>query len=137
VARGSLYARPFRSREDMIAAFDATVQAASQAAQLALFRLHPDLATKAKLTTDSIREQRGAGLDTLTESEFEHFTALNTAYKQRFGFPFIFAVKGATKHQIMASFAQRLNNSKDEEFATALQQVMRIFRFRLEDRVTA
>jgi 2-oxo-4-hydroxy-4-carboxy-5-ureidoimidazoline decarboxylase len=137
VARGSLYARPFRSREDMIAAFDATVQAASQAAQLALLRLHPDLATKAKLTTDSTREQRGAGLDTLTESEFEHFTNLNTAYKQRFGFPFIFAVKGATKHQIMASFAQRLNNSKDEEFTTALQQVMRIFRFRLEDRVTA
>ena len=135
VARGSMYARPFKTRDDMIAAFESALRAASPAAQLALIRMHPDLATKARLTVDSSREQHGAGLDTLTENEFERFTALNTAYKQRFGFPFIFAVKGATKHQIMESFEQRLNNSKEEEFETALNQVMRIFRFRLEDRV--
>jgi len=135
VARGSAYARPFKTRDDMIAAFESVLLTASPAAQLTLIRLHPDLATRAKLTADSSQEQHGAGLDALTESEFEHFMALNTAYKHRFGFPFIFAVRGATKHQIIRSFEQRLSNSKETEFETALNQVLRIFRFRLEDRV--
>jgi 2-oxo-4-hydroxy-4-carboxy-5-ureidoimidazoline decarboxylase len=135
VARGALYARPYKTRDDMIAAFEGAVRAASPAAQLTLVRMHPDLAGKAKLTSDSSREQKGAGLDTLTPEEFGRFTTLNSSYKQRFGFPFIFAVRGATKHQILESFERRLLNTKEEEFATALEQVMRIFRFRIEDRV--
>jgi 2-oxo-4-hydroxy-4-carboxy-5-ureidoimidazoline decarboxylase len=135
VARGANYARPFASRDAMIAAFESAMTAGGDAAQLTLIRLHPDLANKAKLTSDSRREQQGAGLDTLTDAEFACFTDLNTRYKAAFGFPFIFAVKGATKHQILDSFEQRITNSKEVEFATALQQVMRIFRFRIEDRV--
>lgn len=137
VAAEAANQRPFASREAMIDAFTSATMKAGHDAQLALIRAHPDLATRAKLTEDSGREQKGAGLDTLTAEEFQLFTALNNAYKSRFGFPFIFAVKGATKHQILASFEERVGKGKDEEFGTALAQVCRIFRFRIEDRVSA
>ena len=137
VARNAAGARPYRSRDSMVAAFRDAVLAASETAQLALIRAHPDLATKAKLTDDSTREQAQAGLGTLSKEEFSRFTHLNDLYKSKFDFPFIFAVKGATKHQILASFAERVNHSKDDEFAMALEQVCRIFRFRIEDRVAS
>ncbi|MDE2384032.1 MAG: 2-oxo-4-hydroxy-4-carboxy-5-ureidoimidazoline decarboxylase [Alphaproteobacteria bacterium] len=127
--------RPFSSRDAMVEAFAAAVVAEGTPAQLALLRAHPDLATRARLTPDSTREQAGAGLDTLTAAEFARFTELNTAYKEKNGFPFIFAVKGATKHQILAGFESRIHNDAAVEFQTALAQVCRIIRFRLEDRV--
>jgi 2-oxo-4-hydroxy-4-carboxy-5-ureidoimidazoline decarboxylase len=136
VAKQAAIARPFANREAMIEAFAAATMKAGNDAQLALIRAHPDLATRARLTDDSGREQKGAGLDTLTADEFRRFTELNGAYKARFGFPFIFAVKGATKDQILAGFRERVGKSKDEEFKTALAQVCRIFRFRIEDRVS-
>jgi 2-oxo-4-hydroxy-4-carboxy-5-ureidoimidazoline decarboxylase len=135
VAEGAAAMRPFVSRERMIEAFAAAVETAPRERRLALIRAHPDLATRAKLTDDSTREQKGAGLDTLTASEFARFTALNDSYKAKFGFPFIFAVKGATKQQILASFAERVSKDVEEEFAAAIAQVCRIFRFRIEDRV--
>lgn len=137
VAERAAAKRPYASRDAMIAAFEAALATAEPAAQLALIRAHPDLATRARLTDDSTREQKGAGLDSLSEEEFARFTALNTRYKERFGFPFIFAVKGAGKQQILASFEQRVNNSAEAEFAMALTQVLRIFRFRIEDRVSS
>lgn len=137
VAEEAASKRPFVSREAMIEAFTSATMGAGTDAQLALIRAHPDLATRAKLTDDSSREQSGAGLDTLTAEEFQLFTALNNAYKSRFGFPFIFAVKGATKHQILTSFEERVGKSKEEEFRMALAQVCHIFRFRVEDRVSA
>jgi 2-oxo-4-hydroxy-4-carboxy-5-ureidoimidazoline decarboxylase len=135
VARNAAGDRPFVSRESMIRAFREAVLSASETAQLALIRAHPDLATKAKLTDDSTREQAQAGLGTLSKEEFARFNHLNDLYKSKFDFPFIFAVKGATKEQILASFAERVNHSKEDEFAMALDQVCRIFRFRIEDRV--
>lgn len=135
VAKGAAALRPFKDRDAMISAFETALRTARPENQLALIRAHPDLATKARLTEDSSREQQGAGLSSLTEAEFAHFTALNEGYKGRFGFPFIFAVKGATKHQILESFEKRVANSREAEFAMALTQVMRIFRFRIEDRV--
>lgn len=137
VAREAASYRPFRGRDDMILHFERALRAANGDAQLALVRAHPDLATKAKLTEDSTREQAGAGLNTLTAEEFARFTDLNTRYKARFGFPFIFAVKGATKHMILDAFAARVNNEPATELDTALQQICRIFRFRIEDRVSA
>lgn len=137
VARHAAARRPFASREAMIAAFVAAIDGASREAQLALIRAHPDLATKAKLTADSSREQAGAGLSSLTAAEFARFTHLNDFYKAKFDFPFIFAVRCATKHQILASFAERVNNAPEDEFATAIAQICRIFRFRIEDRVAA
>jgi 2-oxo-4-hydroxy-4-carboxy-5-ureidoimidazoline decarboxylase len=137
VAERAFVVRPFSTRDGLIAAFEAALHNANRDEKLALIRAHPDLATKARLTDDSSREQAGAGLNTLTAEEFARFTDLNTAYKQRFGFPFIFAVKGASKHMILEAFAERVRHSAEAEFATAIEQVARIFRFRLEDRVAA
>lgn len=139
VAAAAAALRPYPDREAMIAAFAAAVAAAPREARLALIRAHPDLAGKAAragvMAEDSKREQAGVGLDTLTDAEFERFTALNTGYRDKFGFPFIFAVKGATKAMILAAFEARLPNDAASEFETALAQIDRIFRFRLEDRV--
>ena len=128
--------RPYSSSAAMIDAFCSVVLQADETAQLALLRAHPDLATRAKLTADSTTEQKGAGLDTLSAAEFAKFTALNDQYKEQNGFPFIFAVKGATKHQILASFEARIHNSRAEEFQVALQQVCKIIGFRLEAKVS-
>ena len=136
VAEQAFGSAPFATREAMIAAFNSAVMQAGHDQQLALLRAHPDLATRARLTSDSTSEQKGAGLDTLTAEEFAHFTALNDAYKAKNGFPFIFAVKGATKHQIRNGFETRIHNASEVEFQTALAQVCRIIRFRLEDRVS-
>ena len=137
MAREAAGFRPFTDRDDMIRHFEGALKSANRDAQLALIRAHPDLAGRAKLTDDSTREQAGAGLNNLTTEEFARFTVLNDAYKQRFGFPFIFAVKGATKQMILESFEARVENAADAEFAMALSQVCRIFRFRIEDRVQA
>jgi 2-oxo-4-hydroxy-4-carboxy-5-ureidoimidazoline decarboxylase len=136
VAREAQSFRPFRNREKMALHFERALKGANHDAQLALICAHPDLATKARLTQDSSKEQAGAGLDTLTAEEFARFTDLNARYKARFGFPFIFAVKGATKHMILDSFTARVTNAPEQEFAMALQQICRIFCFRIEDRVS-
>ncbi|HEY4995582.1 MAG TPA: 2-oxo-4-hydroxy-4-carboxy-5-ureidoimidazoline decarboxylase [Aestuariivirga sp.] len=128
---------PFKNREDMIQRFAAAVMAANRPEQLALLNAHPDLATRAKLTEDSTKEQMGVGLGSLSAAEFAHFTKLNEAYRAKNGFPFIFAVKGATKNQILAGFESRIENNTAKEFETALEQVSRIIRFRLEERVAA
>lgn len=136
VAERAATARPFANREAMIEAFTRAVMEADEARQLDLIRKHPDLAGKAKLTDHSRNEQAGAGLGSLTPDEFARFTQMNEDYKARFGFPFIFAVKGATKHQILEAFEARLPNSAQAEFATALAQVCRILRFRIEAEVS-
>lgn len=135
VAERAAGARPFASREAMVAAFADALLRAPPADQLALLLAHPDLAGRAAVAGESKREQAGAGLDTLTPAEFARFTDLNTRYRHRFGFPFILAVKGATKSQILAAFAERIDDDPAAELATALAQVCRIFRFRIEDRV--
>ena len=130
---------PFTDRSELVAAFEIAMRKAPHADQLTLIRAHPDLAGKAalagKVAEDSRKEQAGAGLDKLSEEEFAKFTALNGSYFQKFGFPFIFAVKGADKHMILEAFETRLQNTPEIEFETALTQISKIFRFRLEDRV--
>jgi 2-oxo-4-hydroxy-4-carboxy-5-ureidoimidazoline decarboxylase len=128
--------RPFSSRVEMIDRFGQVVHTATLAQQLSLLQAHPDLATRAKLTADSTHEQKGAGLDRLNAEELAKITALNNQYKEQNGFPFIFAVNGATKHQILESFKQRIHNTRDDEFQVALQQVCKIIGFRLEARVS-
>lgn len=108
---------------------------ASHEERLGVLRAHPDLAGRlaiaGELTEDSRKEQAGAGLDRLTAAEHARFTELNTAYTQKFGFPFIIAVKGFTKDDILAAFEKRIHNSTDEEFETAAAQVERIALLRL------
>ncbi|MHC3973289.1 2-oxo-4-hydroxy-4-carboxy-5-ureidoimidazoline decarboxylase, partial [Pseudomonas aeruginosa] len=105
-------------------------------AQLALINAHPDLAGKAairgELTASSTSEQAGAGIHECSAEEFARFTELNDAYKARFGFPFIKAVKGSNRHQILAAFEERIQHSADEEFATALAEINKIALFRLQ-----
>ena len=104
--------------------------------RLAVLRAHPDLAGKLaaakRLTADSTAEQASAGLDALTDAEREKFTALNTTYVEKFGFPFIIAVRDHDKASILASFEKRIANSAAEEFATACAQVERIALLRLK-----
>lgn len=108
---------------------------ASPAEQLGVLRAHPDLAGKLAiaggLTDDSRKEQAGAGLDRLTPAEHARFTQLNTGYVEKFDFPFIIAVKGLSKDDILAAFEARIGNTADEEFETAKTQVERIALLRL------
>lgn len=110
------------------------------ASQLAVIRAHPDLAGKAavagELTQASTREQAGAGLDQCTPEEMARLERLNAAYRTRFDFPFVMAVKGSDRHAILDAFATRLKNTPDEERRTAVDQINRIARFRLEARTT-
>ncbi|MEJ1156931.1 2-oxo-4-hydroxy-4-carboxy-5-ureidoimidazoline decarboxylase [Prosthecomicrobium sp. N25] len=139
VAEAAAAMRPYRSRDAMVAAFAQAVRRAPRHMQVTLIRAHPDLAGRAamagEMAEDSRREQAGAGLDRLSPEEFERFTALNGLYRRTFGFPFILAVKGATKEQILEAFETRVGNTPEVEFQTALGQIGRIFRFRIEDRV--
>lgn len=103
--------------------------------QLGVLRAHPDLAGRlaiaGELTEDSRKEQAGAGLDRLSPAEHARFIALNAAYTGKFGFPFIIAVKGLTKEDILAAFETRVDNSLEQEFETAKTQVERIALLRL------
>ena len=121
----------------MVMALDAM----TRADKLRLILAHPDLAGRlalaGQLTDDSTREQAGAGLDRLTPAELTRFTALNDAYKARFHFPFIMAVKGRTRDDILSAFQQRISNSPDAEFATAIEEIKRIALLRLKERMAA
>lgn len=121
---------------DIAAAMRAAVDAAPQARRLELVRAHPDLAGKAalagELTAASTAEQAGVGLDQCSPEELAEFHALNTAYKEKFGFPFIVAVKGLTRHDILDQFRGRLQNDAAAELKTAFEQIHKIARLRLE-----
>lgn len=113
------------------------VDQSSDEQKLMLLRAHPDLAGKAALvgdlTNDSKLEQAGAGLDQCTDIELAHFLQLNDTYRSKFGFPFIMAVKGATKKQILAGFEERTPNDLETEFTRAISEVHKIAGFRLAD----
>lgn len=115
----------------------AVVHDAAPEEQLALIRAHPELAGKAavdgSLTEASAAEQAGAGLDRLTQAEFERFRALNAAYSEKFGFPFIICVRLTDKAGILAAMERRLANDRRTEIAAALEQIGEIARLRLED----
>lgn len=139
VAAQAFRQAPFSGLAGVIEAFSSALMGADDEERLAVICAHPDLAGKlaaaGRLTEDSTAEQASAGLDSLTDAEREEFTALNETYKARFGFPFILAVKGATKAQILDSFRERLPKDRDTEFHEALKQVCRIMTFRLTDRI--
>ena len=126
-------ARPFSSVQGLHAAMVQAVQDSGRTAQLELIRAHPDLGARLKMTDQSVSEQSGVGLDRLSPELFERFSKLNDAYRSRFGFPFIIAVRNHTRMSILEQFEQRLTNDADRERDTALRQIAEIARFRLED----
>ena len=109
---------------------------ADHATRLALINAHPDLAGKAavqgQLTEASTQEQAGAGIGECTPEEFQRFTELNAAYRKKFGFPFIMAVKGSDRRRILAAFEVRIAHSPADEFACALREINKIALFRLQ-----
>jgi xanthine dehydrogenase large subunit len=132
VAERAWQAEPFESVDTLHAAMTGQVERATREEQLALLRAHPDLGTRVKMSEASSGEQAGAGLDCLTPAECARLQQLNAEYRERFGFPFLLAVKGSTKHDILRALEQRVGGTRDEEFRVALDQVYRIARFRLE-----
>ncbi|WP_020614914.1 factor-independent urate hydroxylase [Paenibacillus daejeonensis] len=132
VARQAWQERPFHSLSHLFETMAAIVHTAGPEQQLDLLRAHPELGLPAPMTTDSRLEQRGAGLESLEADERLQFERLNHTYRTKFGFPFIVAVRGKTKDQILALLQQRSANSLEDERQTALQEVCRIARLRLE-----
>jgi OHCU decarboxylase len=124
---------PFPDKTALHAAFVAVVNEAGEDKQLDLIRAHPELGARIALTDASTAEQQGAGLKNLTEAEFVQFTALNAAYREKFGFPFVICVRRHTKSSILAAFAERLAHDPAAERATALAEVHEIAKLRLED----
>jgi 2-oxo-4-hydroxy-4-carboxy-5-ureidoimidazoline decarboxylase len=141
VAQRAWRARPFASRAQLFATLCDVLHEASGEELIALLRAHPELAGKAavrgELTEASTREQASARLDACTPAEFERLQQLNAAYQEKFGFPFIIAVRGLDRAQIVAHFSARLHNDNETEFREALRQIERIAALRLEERVTA
>jgi OHCU decarboxylase len=124
--------------EGLHEAFSHVLRAAARERKLALLRAHPDLAgrlTAAEMSGDSQSEQASAGLDRLSPEERDRFLALNERYKAKFGFPFVMAVKGRTKENILAAFEARLDNDAEEEFDAALREIEAITLLRLKDRL--
>ena len=136
VAERAWPARPFPTRDALHAAMAAAVRQASQEEQLALLRAHPDLGGKAAragaMTEASVAEQSSAGLDRLSHEEYERFERLNTAYRTKFGFPFVIAVRHRDKRAILDAFAERLGHTVEQELEAALAQVCDIARVRLD-----
>ncbi len=123
--------------EEVKQAMNAAFRSASVDERLDVLRAHPDLAGKlaisGELTEDSRKEQAGAGLNQLTPDEHKRFTELNTIYMDKFGFPFIIAVKGHNKASILEAFETRIDNTAETELQTAALQVERIAGFRIDD----
>ena len=137
VAERAWESRPFRTRAALHESMMEVVRQASPELQLALLRGHPDLATRQRVTDYSAQEQRGAGLDQLTDAEYAAFMADNKAYSDKFGFPFILAVKGKSKEQIVSAMQERTGNDEATEKQTAFVEIRKITGFRLEQLLEA
>ena len=127
--------KPFDNFEELSSKMLNIFETTTREKQLKILNAHPDLANKTKislLTPDSLKEQTGAGLDQCTEEEFNEFNKLNDAYK-KFSFPFILAVKGKTKTDILNNFRKRISSDPEKEFKEAIKQVKRIASLRLKE----
>jgi OHCU decarboxylase len=132
VAQRAWDLKPFVSRQALHQAMKQQVASATRSEQLQLLRAHPDLGTRARMSPASTSEQGRAGLDQLTPEEYAELTGRNQAYRAKFGFPFLFAVKGSSKTEIMEALRRRAEADHETELAEALEQVYRIAMFRLE-----
>jgi OHCU decarboxylase len=128
--------KPFKNFQDLSKKMITIFESADNQDKLKILKDHPDLADKTKiasLTPDSNKEQNSAGLDKCTEEEFGQFKNLNFEYKNKFGFPYIIAVKGRTKSEILLNFKKRVLSNKNDEFIEGISQVTQIANFRLEE----
>ena len=132
--------RPFASIESLHAALCDTMYGATTDERVKLIASHPDLvgrlAREGRLTRESTAEQSAAGLSQLSDAEITDFDRYNTAYRDRFGFPFVICARENKKDAILAAFPVRLRNSREQEIQTALGEIAKIARLRLLDRVS-
>lgn len=133
IAEQVWYSRPFSSVSDLHEAMINTVDKAEINKKLDLLKAHPDLAATVKMTTESVKEQTGVGLDLLSPEERGEFLELNQAYTEKFGFPFIMAVRLTTKNDIKVGMKRRIMNDRQIELKTALEEIYKIARLRLDD----
>ena len=141
IAERAATARPFAGIDQLLAAMKAVVDHAPVELRLALIKVHPDLANKtqraAGLTAESDAEQNSAGLDRLSEAEYQAFERVNNAYRAKFGFPYIICVRRHTKDSILSDFERRLPNDAATETQRSIGEICRIAALRLDQLVTA
>ncbi|ALC82266.1 2-oxo-4-hydroxy-4-carboxy-5-ureidoimidazoline decarboxylase [Bacillus capparidis] len=127
--------RPYSSLAELTEAMKKIVQYSDREKKETLLNSHPRLGDRKQMSNDSVKEQKNAGLASLNDDEYELFLQLNHAYDEKFGFPFILAVKGKTKDEIQQAIHSRLQNGRDIEFETALNEVFKIASFRLQEKI--
>ena len=125
--------KPFKSNDDLFSKMINEYENCDKEQILIILNSHPELAVEKKLTKDSSKEQSGASLNECTFDEYEEFKKLNIEYRTKFGFPFIIAVKGKNKNNILNDFRKRIQNDLNSEFEEAKKQVMKIASFRFND----
>ena len=123
--------KPYNNFDELVSKMMKIFENIEKERHLEILNSHPDLAVEKKLTKDSKNEQKNASLNQCTDKEFVEFKKLNEEYKKKFGFPFIIAVKGKNKEEILNSFRQRITNNINLEFEEAKKQVKKIASFRL------
>ena len=136
IAERSWEKRPFTSAQTLREALHDTVRSASDDEKLALIRAHPDLVGRAVLTSESQSEQAAAGLGELTADEVAAFEKYNSAYRARFGFPFVICARRNKKEAILRAFPERLQNTPAKEIETALREIFQIAEIRLNDLIS-
>ena len=133
IAERCYESKPYNNLDELISKMMEIFENTEKKRHLEILNSHPDLAVEKKLTDDSKNEQKNASLNQCTNEEFREFKKLNEEYKKKFGFPFIIAVKGKNKEEILNSFRQRITNNINSEFEEAKKQVKKIASFRLSE----
>ena len=131
IANKAFSLKPYKDFDDLISTIIKIYENSSKEDCLKIFNAHPELAVEKKLTEDSHKEQKGANLNRCNNEEFNEFKDLNKKYKKKFGFPFIIAVKGKNKNEILNNFRERIKNEINSEFNEAKNQVKKIATLRL------
>ena len=127
--------RPFENMEELHKKMVAIVKQMSLSQQLDLINAHPELGSKKRMADASVQEQTSIGLNQISPSERQQIDSLNSQYREKFGFPFVMAVKGQTLDQVIIEFSNRLKSPKDTEIKRAIAEISKIARLRLEELV--
>ena len=133
IAERCYESKPYNNLDELVSKMMKIFENIEKERHLEILNSHPDLAVEKKLTEDSKNEQKKASLNQCTDEEFVEFKKLNEKYKKKFGFPFIIAVKGKNKEEILNNFRQRITNNIDTEFNEAINQVKKIASLRLNE----
>jgi len=133
IAQRCYDSKPYNNIDELFLKMMEVFENAEKEKHLEILNSHPHLTVEKKLTEDSKNEQKNASLNQCTDEEFVEFKKLNEEYKKKFEFPFIIAVKGKIKEEILNSFRQRITNNINSEFEEAKKQVKKIASFRLSE----